>query len=759
MRQLLIIIACTIFCIAGCSFSKKAEDIAPGNPAGGSGSPTAQPAPNPGSAFNPVDGWITEKESNLDLAELTTARMTPAERERTRNEVTRNNILSMNSKTGYSIYKVSGSQYFEKNAFIMPKVLVIGSADGGRASLRQLPGGKVALTIPIALIDGSQRELSYSTTRIRIPENLYINEERRAVIRKELVEMFGYEHELSSLGTCPKKIVIKIAGVDHNVTPTVFGEPNSPSGCQPNQPFTVTLQGSRKYIERFLSDDVFNGAAEVAAMYEVAGSFVDEIRLYMLKTAPHYAKLKSKLVVAGEKGEERKEISATDADQLLGEYTGAALSKWIGKERFFDRVKNTAIAQMKLVYFDEKSGAKGITYALKDETAFKPYDVPVKVVSENLGRQGELFYSSSIIKPILNSTNIAIRGEERQDLLKPPVGGITQNVFTVNDGDEYELQLTSLVVHEYEFSDELTQPKIQDKGLVCIDKPGESLPACRKIKNECIEYKNFCKRPKIGCLKFGFKYDCWTEYNFSPLGCLALGLFGGCKVERKCGAVPDPTLCLEVGTTGCEESGDYCSQTHQICEPGFDEPLCKNQITDLKITRYFSAPAPINYRVVNAPLGNTDQDAIGGLTFRFKWPDGKVVDCLALALMKEVVGQSIRFRVKNNNYCKPFPEGYTGSPVLAIVNRISSERKDIPCGIMNFSTIEGTKYYGCNGFGAVDLTPDQYRAGEPVRPTSFSRSALHLTYYPVVDINGILISRSGAFTSGATHEDEWKELK
>ncbi|OFZ78439.1 MAG: hypothetical protein A2583_13805 [Bdellovibrionales bacterium RIFOXYD1_FULL_53_11] len=742
-------------CFFGCSFSKKSEDTA-GGPQN-TAPPSAGPAAQPSEGRDLGDGWTTENDSHLDLAELTVSRMTSSERERVRSDVMRNNVLWMSSKTGYGLYKISGSEKFERNAFIMPKVLVIGSADGGRASVHQLPDGKVALTIPIALIDGSQRELSYSTTRIRIPENLYLNEVRRAAIKKELTDLFGYEHELSSLGSCPKRISIKIAGVDHDVTPGVFGEPNSPSGCQPNQPFTVTLKGSRKYIERFLSDDVFNGAAEVAVSYEIAGSFTEEIRLYQLKTAPHYAKLKAKLVVPGEKAEERKEISPAEADQVLGECAASALSKWLGKERFFERVKNTAISQMKLVYFDEKSGSKGVTYTLKDEATFKPYVVPVRIVSESLGRQGDTFYSSSIIKPILNSTNIAIRGEERQELVKPPVGGITQDVFTVREGDEYELQLTSLVVHEFEFGDELTQPKIEDKGLVCLDKPGDALPACRKYKNECIEVKNFCKKPKVSCVRYGIKEDCSTEYKFSPWGCLTLGIAGNCGIERKCGLVPDTSVCAEVGTAGCEEWGDYCSNTHQICEPGFDEPLCKNQITDLRITRYFSAPAPINYRVVNAPLGNSDQDVIGGLTFRFKWPDGKIIDCVALALLKEVVGQSIRFRVKNTDTCKPFPEGQTGTPVLAVVNRISSERKDIPCGIMNFSTVEGTKYYGCKGFSAVASTPDEYKAGEPVRPTSFSRSALHLTYYPVVDINGILISRSGAFTTGATNEKEWRE--
>jgi hypothetical protein len=69
---------------------------------------------------------------------------------------------------------------------------------------------------------------------------------------------------------------------------------------------------------------------------------------------------------------------------------------------------------------------------------------------------------------------------------------------------------------------------------------------------------------------------------------------------------------------------------------------------------------------------------------------------------------------------------------------------------MNFSTIEGTKYYGCNGFSAIEL-------GDPTIPTNFSRTPLHLTYYPVVDMNGILISRSAAFTSGETSENESSE--
>jgi hypothetical protein len=76
---------------------------------------------------------------------------------------------------------------------------------------------------------------------------------------------------------------------------------------------------------------------------------------------------------------------------------------------------------------------------------------------------------------------------------------------------------------------------------------------------------------------------------------------------------------------------------------------------------------------------------------------------------------------------------------------------------MNFSTVEGTKYYGCNGFTAVDLTPDLYKPGERPNATSFSRSQLYLTYFPVVDVNGVLISRSGAFTSGETNENKWSE--
>ena len=742
--------------LAGCNFGgerSSSPSTAPGdvssNQQEGKGGTKDLPVPG--------DGWTTEHDSNGDLAELTITRMTPGERERVRGDVSRNSVTWINSKSGYSLYKFTGSERFEKNAFILPKVLVIGSVDGGRASLRELPGGKVALTIPIALIDGSQRELPYSTSRIRIPDSLYLDEEKRAAINKELVDTFGYDHELSNLGSCPQKIVIKIAGVENDVTPRVFGGPNGPTGCQPNQPFTVTIQGSQKYIERFLSDDVFNGSAEIAAMYEVAGSYVDEIRLYMFKTGAVYSQLKSKIVTKTEKGEERKSLSPEEADQLLASYVQDAVSKWAGKERFLERVKNTALVQMKLAFFDEQIVEKSKVLVLKDETTFKPLDVPVRVVNESLGRQGELFYSSSIIKPILNSTNVAIRGEERQDLKKPPQTGIAQDVFTVREGEEYELQLTSLVVHEFEFGDEQSQPKIQDKGLVCLDKPGEALPACRKYKNECTEYKNFCKRPKTGCTKFGTKQECGTQRDLSIAGCLTLGIFGACSIETRCQQVTDPGVCLEYGTIGCEEWGNYCSQTQQVCETGQDEPICKNQITDLRISRYFSAPAAVNNRIVNAPLGNTDQDVVGGLTFRFRWPDGKTVDCLALALLKEVGGQSIRFRVKNNAYCKPFPDGYKGEPVLSIVNKVSTERQNIPCGIMNYSTVEGTKYYGCNGYTAVDLTPDQYRPGASPNVSSFSRSALYLTYFPVVDVNGVLISRSGAFTSGNTTEDKWEE--
>ncbi|OFZ56276.1 MAG: hypothetical protein A2428_15555 [Bdellovibrionales bacterium RIFOXYC1_FULL_54_43] len=749
---LLFLIAAT-----GCSLGQKSSDsVAPTH---GSVS-----APEKGTEAPPPaplgDDWVTEFESNGDLADLTVSRMTAAEREKVRNEVSRNSVTWFNSKSGYTLYKIAGSERFEHSAFVVPKVLVIGSVDGGRASLRELSNNQVALTVPIALIDGSQRELPYATSRIRIPDSLYLDDHKRAAIQKELQDSFGYGHELTSLGSCPKTIVIKIAGMDTDVTPHVFGGPNGPTGCQPNQPFTVTLTGSRKYIERFLAEDVFNGSAEVAAMYEIAGSYTDEIRVYQVKTAKLFPKLKERLVTKSDKAEQpdtKKELTSEEADQILSPYAQDALSKWSARERFFDRVKNTAMAQMKVVFFDEKAGEKGKLYVLKDEAAFKAVDVPVRVVNESLGRQGELFYSSSIIKPILNSTNVAIRGEQRQDLTKPPTTGIAQDVFTVREGEEYELQLTSLVVHEYEFEDEQAQPKIQDKGLVCLDKPGEVLPACRKYKNECTEYKNFCKRPKAGCVKYGTRNECNTVSDVSILGCLSLGLFGGCSVRRECAPVTDPGVCLEYGSIGCDEWGSYCSQTQQVCETGHDEPICKNQISDLRISRYFSAPAPVNNHVVNAPLGNTDQDVISGLTLRFRWPDGKVVDCLALALLKEVSGQSIRFKVKNNAYCKPFPDGYKGEPVLSVVNRVATERRNIPCGIMNYSTVEGTKYYGCNGFNAVDLTPDAYRPGEQPNASSFSRSPLYLTYYPVVDVNGVLISRSGAFTSGSTSENKWEE--
>lgn len=714
--------------------------------------------PSPGTGMQPVgNGWTTEQDSTRDLASLTTSRMTPEERERVRAEVSRNNVTWINSKTGYTLYKITGSERFEKSAFILPKVLVIGSVDGGRASLRDLPDGSVALTVPIALVDGSQRDLPYSTTRIRIPDALYLDDAKRAVIQKELADMFGYEHNVSSLGACPQRIVIKIAGVENDVTPRVFGGPSGPTGCQANQPFTVTLRGPRKYIEQFLSDDVFNGSAEIAALYEVAGTYVDEIRLYKFKTGWIYDRLKETLITKTDKGEERKQLSPDEADRLLSSFVQEALGKWSAKERLFDRVRNTSIAQMKTLLFNEQIIEKKTVFVLKDDATFKPVDVPIRVVNESLGRQGEQFYSSSIIKPILNSTNVAIRGEERQDLTKPPGTGVVQDVFSVREGDEYELQLTSLSIHEYEFVDEQAQPKIQDKGLVCLDKPGEALPACRKYKNECIEYKNFCKNPKSGCTAYGTKIDCNTNYNISIGGCLTLGIFGGCSVDRECKEVPDLSNCTQYGSIGCQEWENYCSETHQICEPGFDEPLCKSQISDLRITRYFSAPAPVNNRIINAPLGNTDQDIIGGLSLRFRWQDGKTIDCLILSLLKDVTGQSIRFKVKNNAYCKPFPDGYRGEPVLSVVNRVSTERKDIPCGVMNFSTVEGTKYYGCNNFTAVDLTPDQHSPGLMPNASSFSRSALYLTYYPVVDVNGVLISRSGAFTSGSTVEDKWAQ--
>jgi len=219
--------------------------------------------------------------------------------------------------------------------------------------------------------------------------------------------------------------------------------------------------------------------------------------------------------------------------------------------------------------------------------------------------------------------------------------------------------------------------------------------------------------------------------------------------------VTDSSVCLKYDNVGCDEWGSYCAKNEQVCEAGQDEPLCRNQISDLRISKYFSAPAPVNSRTINAPLGNTDQDIVGGLSFRFRWPDGKTIDCLALALLKDVVGQSIRFKVKNNSFCKPFPEGYTGSPVLSVFNHASSERRNMPCGIMNYSTVEGAKYYGCNGFTAVDLTPDLYRPGEKPAVASYSRAPIYLTYFPVVDVNGVLISRSGAFTSGETNENQW----
>ena len=78
----------------------------------------------------PGDGWITEQDSNGDAADLTITRMAPGERERVRGEVSRNSVTWINSKSGYSLYKITGSERFEKNAFILPKVLVIGSVDG-----------------------------------------------------------------------------------------------------------------------------------------------------------------------------------------------------------------------------------------------------------------------------------------------------------------------------------------------------------------------------------------------------------------------------------------------------------------------------------------------------------------------------------------------------------------------------------------------------------------------------------------------------
>lgn len=743
--------------LSACSYSKdrSATESSPQSQASDQSPKSGDPNDPEKEILVPGDGWVTERDSNGNLAELTIRKMTPFERERIRGEVSRNNVMWVNSRTGYSFYKLSGSERFEKNAFILPKILVIGGVDGGRASLRELPSGKVSLTIPIALIDGSQRELPYSTSRIRIPDSLFLDDAKRSIIGQELVDTFGYEHELSNLGSCPKRIVIKVAGAEHDVTPRVFGGPNGPTGCQANQPFTVTIQGPRKSIERFLSEDVFNGAAEIAAMYEVAGSYVDEIRLYMFKTASIYDQLKTKLIVQKGSEKELKGITDEEADKILLPFVQQAVSKWAAKEPLVERVRNTAVAQMKIALFDESQGDTGKLLMLRDESVFKPIDIPVRVLNESLGREGELFYSSSIIKPIHNSTNIAIRGEERQELGKPPIKGIAQDVFTVRDGDEYELQLTSLVVHEYEFGDEHAQPKIQDKGLVCLDKPGDALPACRKYKNECTDYKHFCKRQKIGCVKFGTRYECHEERDLSVLGCLTLGIFGGCSIVRKCELVPDNSVCTEYGTVGCDEMASYCSQTQQTCEPGFEEPLCRNQITDLRISRYFSAPVPVNNRVINAPLGNSDQDLVSGITLRFRWPNGKSIDCLLLTLLKEVNGQSVRFKVQNNHYCKPFPDGYKGEPVLSIVNRVSTERRNIPCGIMNYSTIEGTKFYGCNGFNAVELTPDQYRPGERPNISNFSRSPLYLTYFPVVDVNGILISRSGAFTSGSTTEEKW----
>lgn len=510
-------------------------------------------------------------------------------------------------------------------------------------------------------------------------------------------------------------------------------------------------------IERLLSDDVFNGAVEIAATYEVAATFADEIRLYQIKTAPFLDRLKSRLILVTDQGVEKKALTQDEADQLLANLAQEALSKWAAKEPYFDKLKAQAISQMRLVYFDEKPKDQGKVLVLKDDAVFKPYDIPVRLVNERLGRKGETFYSSSLLKPVLNATKLAVRGEERQDLWQPPKNGIHQDVFTVREGEEYELQFTSLGIHEYEFADDKKRPEIQDQGLVCLDKPGETVPACKKYKNECTEKKFFCKKPKVGCKKYGTQLSCSTDLKLSATGCITLGIFGDCGVQRTCAQIEDRNICTEYGEQGCDDYESYCSQTHQICEQGSDESICRNQITDIRITQYYTAPVPVNYREIHAPIGNTDQDPISGITLRFKWPDGKTIDCILMALMTDLRGQSVRFKVTNTDYCKPFPDHYKGMPLLSVVNKISAQRKDIPCGIMNYSTVEGIKYYGCNNYQIPTPTPDVYHPGNPFPRVPFSSSPLYVTYYPVVDLNATLISRSNAFTSGETQEGEVKE--
>ena len=735
----------SLLALAACDFSRSHDDAK-------NARNVDEPLPRSSPSFSLGEGWSHDIDTNGGLATLNIARMSEKERNLVQNDVTKNEVVWVNSKSGFTLYKIQGSEKFAKNAFILPKVMVIGSVDGGRAAVRDIPGGRAALTIPVALVDGSQRELLYSTARIRVPDSLYLDESKQKALQEELTESLGSPQVISNLGSCPKSITIRIAGSDHDVTPSVFTGPHGPTGCQPNQPFTVTLTGSKKLIERLLSEDVFNGAVEIAATYDVAATFVDEIRLYQIQTAPFYDRLKAKLIIASEKGHEKKEVSEDEANQILSGFAREALSKWATSEPFFEKLKAQAISQMRLIYFNERPNDKARLLILKDDSDFKPYDVLLRQVNERFGRQGETFYSSSIIKPILNSTNIAIRGEERQDLWKAPKIGIAQDVFTVHDGDEYELQLTSVGVHEYEFGDDKKRPEIQDKGLVCLDKPGETMPACKRYKNECIENKFFCKKPKIGCKKYGTKLDCSTQYNFSVIGCMSIGIFGGCNIERKCQPLEDRDICTEYGEQGCEDYEGYCAQTHQICELSSEEPLCRNQITDLRITKYFTAPAPVNYREINAPIGNTDQDPISGLGLRFKWPDGALIDCPLFSLMTDLRGQSVRFKVKNTDYCKPFPDKYKGTPLLSIVNKISAQRRNIPCGIMNYSTVEGTKYYGCNNYRMPTPTPDMYHSGNPFPMVPASTAPLYVTYYPVVDLNATLISRTNAFTSGESLE-------
>ena len=154
-------------------------------------------------------------------------------------------------------------------------------------------------------------------------------------------------------------------------------------------------------------------------------------------------------------------------------------------------------------------------------------------------------------------------------------------------------------------------------------------------------------------------------------------------------------------------------------------------------------------RVVESPMGRSDQSILDGLEVRLIDSNGSIRSCPLRRLKHRIVGQAVEFSVQNQGQCELFGpwnrlNDSDARPVLQLVNKIGTQRT-AQCGAFYSDSSKPRHYY----YGCGDWSPGVGAAASVVIPKEGSPVPLYRSYYPRVDLHGALILKTGSFGSTA----------